>query len=263
MEHSLGTSPAISKLLQRLASQAGAQQAGHVPPVPQPLIHTAVYATLLWEASTNQAKSAISHLTEAFADFNDVRVAPVSQIVAALGERAPLVTERALRLKAWLNDLFSREQRLALESLRDIKHGQAHEYLLGLDGAPPFVASYVMQSGLGAHYVPVDERLLMLLAREAALPKDATVITAAKLLTDSLPPDSLTDALRVLRWWSDHEGHAPKRESDAFKPQPIAPLEQHSENAPRRTARIRPREIDGGPAFGAKNRSTPKNNPDQ
>jgi hypothetical protein len=256
LEYNFGTIPQISALLTQLAHEQGATHGPSSPPAPQPLIDTAVYATLLWEASSNQAKSALTHLNNAFVDFNDIRVAPVSQIVAALGERAPLATERALRLKAWLNDLFSREQRMDIEPLRNIKHEQAQQYLLGLDGAPPFVALHTLHAGLGAHTVAVDERLLTLLTSRGAVAADLTPLAASEVLAGALPAESLTMAVRVLRWWSDHQGHTPKRESDAFKPQPIAPLELNNENAPRRATRLRPREVEEKPRRNQASRSS-------
>lgn len=236
-----------------------AHHAHHAPPAPQTLLWHAVQGTLLWEASSSQARLAHQHLLETFADYNDLRVSPTAQIIACIGERSPLVTERALRLKAWLGDLFRRSHGLDLERLRDISRKEARAFLISLDGMPLSAAAYVTGGPLGGHYVAVDKRLLSLIIEEGLVNADVPLPDAARQIEEAVTPDQLPELLTLLRRWSDHQGQAPKRESfDSFKAQPIAPLEIATEES----ARKRPARRRGDARSGVARIVTPKDLPE-
>lgn len=117
-----------------------------------------VYSFLLWEANTPMALEAFERFTAMTVDMNDLRVSLPADIVATLGPRYPLAEERALRLKATLNDIFRREHAVRLPPAaagkRDIR-----AYVESLEGiVAPFVATRVMLLCYGVHGVPVDER---------------------------------------------------------------------------------------------------------
>jgi len=229
---------------QALTTAAAHSATPHHPPAPQTLLWHSVHGTLIWEASSAQARLSHQHLLEHFADYNDLRVAPTAQIISCIGERSPLVTERSLRLKAWLGDLFRRTHAMDLEFLRNISRGDAKAFLLSLDGMPASGAAYVASGLLGDHSIPVDMRLLALFVEEQVFTTQTTLAQAAAAIESSFPPDQLPKVLRLLRWWSDHHGQAPKRESfDLFKPQPIAPLEVATEESARKRAPRRRSEL--------------------
>jgi endonuclease III len=225
------TPDAISRkwksLLKKLrATHAAPEQAAAHPPAPLTVVSTAVHATLLWEASSAQARLASQHLGQHFADYNDMRVAIPDQIIHALGERYPLAVERTLRLKSWLADLYRRTNGLDLEPLRDLSKAEARRQLLSLHGMPEFVAACTVMSSLGGHAVPVDARLLALLRNEKIVDADATVADAMTRLEELVEPDELAEVCGVLRTWSDHEGTPPRREeAPAFRPMSLSMLE--------------------------------------
>lgn len=122
-----------------------------------------VFSFLLWEASTPMALEAYERFTAMTVDMNDLRVSLPADIVATLGPRYPHAEERALRLKATLNDIFRREHAVRLPPAaagkRDIR-----AYVESLEGiVGPFVATRVLLLCYGVHGIPVDERTRELL----------------------------------------------------------------------------------------------------
>ncbi len=210
------------------ASHTGSSRT-HVslPPAPQLLIATAFHGTLLWEASSHQAKLALNRLVEYFADFNDLRVAPILQILPVLGERYPLAIERISRLLSWMNHLYQMQQSIDLEHLRDVPRKDARNFLLSLDGMPLYAADHTALQGLGARTIPVDERLAALLVAEKVIQgaqttalKPAELASLQEQLLEATPGESMTSINAALRAWSDHDGVPPKREpNNAFAPQ--------------------------------------------
>ncbi len=213
-------------LLKKLAAAHPAPPSTlHDPPAPVTVIAAAVHATMLWEASLAQADAALRHLTQHFADHNDMRVALPSHLIHAIGPQYPLAVERVLRLKSWLSDLYRRSSCLDLEYLRDLSKPDARRELLTLHGLPEFAAAHVTVSSLGGHALPVDERLLSLLRVEKLVGASFKPAQAMELLEALVTPDELACVLRMLRAWSDHRGTPPSQEdSPAFQPLQLAPL---------------------------------------
>lgn len=223
------TSPdhAIKKwksLLRKLAAdQPAPSHSAEHPPAPVTVISAAIHGTLLWEASVGQARLAYQHLTQHFADYNDMRVALPTQLILAIGERYPLAAERCVRLKSWLLDLYRRSNTLDLEHLRDVARPEARERMLSLQGLPPFAAAYAAMTSLGDHAFPIDDRLLKLLVQEKIVEPLTTPTVAMAKLEAMIAPGELSEVYALLRVWSDQHGTPPKRdESDAFRPIDIA-----------------------------------------
>lgn len=137
--------------------------AAPTPPLPEPVaarepVASLVFAFLLWESTTAAAIDAYAKLAECAVDFNDLRVSLPADIVAALGPRYPRAEERALRLRAALNDIFRREHALRLSAERSGKR-DIKAYVESLEGiVVPYVASRMLLLCYGVHGVPVDEQ---------------------------------------------------------------------------------------------------------
>ncbi len=177
-----------------------------------PVADVLVRATLTWEATSHQAEMAHHRLSSAFIDLNDLRVSMPEDIVGVLGERYPLAEERALRLRAMLNDVFAREYSPCLDRLRAVAMREAREYLRTLEGCPDFAASFVVLHGLGGHAIPVDERLATLLTKEGVLAGDSEPQALSKWLEHHVHADQGSEVHALLQQWSDRDGHPPKRE---------------------------------------------------
>lgn len=190
------------------------------PPASDPLTHQAVYALLLWEASTTQAHAAMRRVLSAVVDYNELRVCQSEHIAEWLGEKYPLAKERALRLRAFLGDVYERQQSVQVAPLLLGSRRDMYQTLVGLEGMTPFAAARVVALGLSRPACPVDERLLGLLRREKAVVADAGVEAIGQELGDMAGDEGRVELLARLQYWSDHEGHAPHREVPGSEPMP-------------------------------------------
>jgi len=167
------------------------------------LRHRLVFSFLLWNASTAQAVRGLTRLEKVFVDINDLRIAMIDEIVETLGPRYPLVQERAMRLRAALNDVFRREHSVDLEHLRAVPKRQARAYLDSLDGAPQYVAARVALLGLGAHSLPVDDRLAVLLGKRCSLAAAPDPEALGSALEKRVRAADAQRTHRALQAWSD------------------------------------------------------------
>ena len=204
------------------------------PPASDPLTHQAVYALLLWEASTSQAHAALRRVLSAVVDYNELRVCQAEHIAEWLGEKYPLAMERALRLRAFLEDVYQRQQSVQVSPLLLGSRKDTYQTLAALEGMTPFAAARVVALGLSRPACPIDERLLTLLRREKAVAADASVEAIGQELGDMAGDEGRVELLAKLQYWSDHEGHAPHREVPGREPVPTS-AEVESARGPRTT----------------------------
>lgn len=206
----------LGALLKKL--RAGTESAGAIAPAPglpaecDPIVHELVYSMLLWEAASGQARAAHKRLTEGFCDYNEARVALDEDVVHVLGDKYPLVHERAARLRAALKDIFLQYHALSLESLRTANKREAKQSLEQLDGVPSFAAARVLLVCVQGHAVPVDERLRDLLAANQIIEPGMTPEAAAAWLERQIPAEELPQVVAALQAWSDEEGTTTKPE---------------------------------------------------
>jgi endonuclease III len=184
------------------------------------LTHQAVYALLLWEASTSQAHAALRRVLGAVVDYNELRVCQAEHVAEWLGEKYPLATERALRLRAFLGDVYERQQSVQLAPLLLGSRKDTHQTLAALEGMTAFAAARVVALGLSRSACPVDDRLLALLRREKAVLPDATPEAIGQELGDMAGDEGRIELLAKLQYWSDQEGHAPERGVPGREPVP-------------------------------------------
>lgn len=158
------------------------------PPESAPdLIELLVHSFLMWEASRAQADAAMVRIRAATVSFNDFRVSLVKEVVDLIGVRYPMAQERAIRVRAAINDLFRREHAVSLERVGGLSKRDARLYLESLQGMVPFVASRVSLLGLDAHAIPVDEQTLATLAHQGVLHPETNVVEATGWLQRHVP----------------------------------------------------------------------------
>lgn len=205
------------------------------PPAPEgptgaePVLTQLLYAMLLADASTGQATAALRRVREAIVDLNELRVFVPDEIVQTLGERYPLVNERALRLRLMLGAIFTRQHTMSLAPIAQMPKREARAYLDSLEGVMPFAAARVAVVCLGAHAVPVDERLRDLLAGEGVIDPAMPVEDAASWVERAVKAEDALATHLAFQAWSDEHGHTPKRDKEAFAP-PAPPPEAAAKN---------------------------------
>ncbi len=234
----------LASLMKRLRSRFPDAQPVACPGAgPALLVDELIYSMLLWEASAAQAHGARERLAKAFVDANDLRVGTPDDIGAALGDRYPLASERSHRLRTALNVVYKRQHDMDLQSLHQAGKREARAYLESIDGLPLFAAARVSLVGLGAHALPVDDRLLALLVDAGVVGEDAGVHEASSSLERQVRAGEALATGTLLQAWSDKDGQPPRREqlaptlagTEATRASPKA------EAAPARRARKRSR----------------------
>ncbi|MEL7474559.1 MAG: hypothetical protein AAGK04_14680, partial [Planctomycetota bacterium] len=143
MSKSADPAKKLATLLKSLKSKHGVVEPGELPDRPDdadPLLHQLVYSFLLWETTANQALAAHKRLLSAVVDYNELRICLADDIVEILGDRLALARDRAVRLRATLNEIYDREHALSLAHLVGAGKRDARQYIETLEGCPRFVS---------------------------------------------------------------------------------------------------------------------------
>ncbi len=125
------------------------------PSAERSVIEHLLFACCLEDARYDLAEEALASVVETFFDWNEVRVSSVRELAEAMA-RLPEPPAAATRLKKALQHVFEDTYTFDLESLRKKNLGPAEEEIRKIDGASPFVVSYVVQTALGGHSIPID-----------------------------------------------------------------------------------------------------------
>lgn len=204
----------IESLLEKLRKQQGrAHEAQEEPPAlpawceGDAVVAEFVRSFLLWEASPARAISGMESIGSSMVDLNELRVSLTEEVVAAIGKTYPRCFERAVRLKAALNDIYRREHTVRLSHLLEKSKRDARAYLESLAETPNFVASRTFLVALGGHAVPVDERLLSKLIEADVVDNEtATPESTAASLEKVIRAGESPEAHLLFQGWNDECG---------------------------------------------------------
>src|SRR5205823_807058 len=135
----------------------------HYQPVaPDPnrsVLEHVIRGLLLENASYATADAVFTSLQENYFDWNEVRVAAVTDLSEQL-QRLPDPSVTAASLCSVLQSVFDTTFSFDLEHLRKENLGKAVERLERFKGSRPFMVSYVVQAALGGHAIPLDRGAL-------------------------------------------------------------------------------------------------------
>lgn len=165
----------LSKALNAAMKKAGPLESDPFFESERSGIEQLIYAFLLWETTRQRANAAFKRIVESFVDFNDLRVARPRDLSESLGKTYPLAEERCVRMLTVLNEIYLREYAVSIDSVLEGSKREAKKYLDSLEGMTGFVSARVMLYGAGAHAIPVDNRLLKVLASLEVFDDDVTV----------------------------------------------------------------------------------------
>jgi hypothetical protein len=140
----------------------------HYRPVPsadprRPILEHLLFGCCLENTRYEVAEEAFGALLTAFFDYNEMRVSSIrelSEVMAVL----PDARAAAFRIKRCLQYVFEAEYTFDLDDCRKGNLGPTVERLQKINGADPFIVSYVVQTALGGHSLPVDSGTLSALA---------------------------------------------------------------------------------------------------
>ncbi len=164
-----------------------------------------IWAMLAWNTSRAEADDALGRLMSHIVDVNELRVTLDHELIDWLGEDFPLAVQRVMRLREVLTTIYLREYLTEMTGLTKGGKKEARQYLDTLPGLPPYAAASVMVVTQGAHALPVDEKLVVLLRDEGLLggddPQDPGSVEAT--LLRSIKAGNTLDAHLLLQAWAD------------------------------------------------------------
>lgn len=212
---------ALASLLKKLKAKDA--------PSPRTPIEQLVLSFLNWETSRRQAEQAFDRLMQQMVDINDVRVSLDSELIRVIGEDYPLVMQRVIRMREALNEVYRREHDVNMATIASKGKKEQRAYLETLPGTPAYVVSQVFLLAFGGHGMPVDQKLVALLAREAVVDAEMSPEDVESFLLRNIKADEALDAHLKLQGWADESrltptvpGPVPGKlgDPDATRPKP-------------------------------------------
>ena len=142
--------------------------------------------------NTNDANRdrAYTALRDKFPTWEQVRDAPVKQIVAAI-RPAGLANQKGPRIQNALRRIAERDPqgRLNLDFLADLPVPEAKQWLTSLDGVGPKTAASVVLFSLNRPAFPVDTHVHRVTTRLGLIPPGTSADKAHDLLEALVPPE--------------------------------------------------------------------------
>jgi endonuclease III len=137
---------------------SGIDKSAAIPPADADPIRAMIDAVLAADAPRQSAK-ALETLEKEFVDFNELRVAPVKDIVDTLGRDFPDARRKAEEATTVLNAIFNRRNNIVLDYVEKMSKRDVRRHLSEL-GLSPYAAGVMMLQVFGGHAVPVDQGLV-------------------------------------------------------------------------------------------------------
>jgi endonuclease-3 len=154
-----------------------------------------VLTVLSQHTSDRNADGAFRRLRTRFPRWDAVVAAPTTEVADAI-RSGGLANTKAPRIQAILREVFEREGRYDLGSLRRLPDDRVRAYLSGLPGVGPKTAAVVMAFSLGRPALPVDTHVHRVTARLGLVPSRMGAGQAHRVLEELVPPE-LRIALHV------------------------------------------------------------------
>lgn len=117
--------------------------------------------------------AALDRIFKRVVDWNEVRVSTAEELSTWVGGLLKHPRESCEDLIRMLNGVFRRENAMSLDRLMQGKVKDARKYLESLPGFDAYVTASVLLWSLGAHAIPVNDRLLERMRREGWVSPEA------------------------------------------------------------------------------------------
>ncbi len=144
-----------SAVLKRLTDTLKKHFTVVLPDLNRPVLEQLVYSICLENASFSSADEIFLALTHNFFDWNEVRVSSSRELAETMKD-LPEPAQTGLRLKRILHQIFDRKYNFDLEEIRKMGMKQVNEFMEKIENVTPFNVSYLMQTVLDRHSIPVS-----------------------------------------------------------------------------------------------------------
>ena len=172
-----------------------------------------VFSFMLWESTTPRALKAHERLMKHVVDVNELRVCRPPELVEVIGPDYPRADERVIRLRDTLHELYLREHEVSLERALALGKRDGRKYFDAIQPMPQFVAARVLIRCMGAHAVPLDERLHTLLLDAEVFPEPLEMEKAAAFLERHVKAAEAPAVHALLQAWSEENASRSGRAS--------------------------------------------------
>jgi len=122
-------------------------------------VEAMIFAILSEGMHESKAKSVYGAMQSGFVDWNDLRVSRLEEVSEVLREEAEVAERVTTNLTQSLNHIFREHDTLSLAMLREMGKRSARKFLEEMPGVSRFVVDYVMLTSLGAHSIPLTQRM--------------------------------------------------------------------------------------------------------
>jgi len=209
---------AFATVLKKAQSKWSGEEADELEPIAE-----LVFSFLVWNATEKQADTAFGKIMARVVDLNELRVSLTNEVIEMIGVRYPDAQTRVIRMLQSMMEVYEREYDYKMGSLASKSKREQREYLDTLPGITPFVAARVALLAFGAHAMPVDDRLLVLLTKAGVFDPGTTPAEAESWLTRQVKAGDALDAYLALQEWADGQRvtlpNPPKK--DVFVSEPV------------------------------------------
>lgn len=154
---------------------------GAAPKSELPILETLLYAVCLEDSVPTQAEQAYARMLNGFHDLNEIRVSSIYELEAVF-EGMEDSAWRALRLKNVLQFVFESTYSFDFDGLKRKPTEQAVKMLTKIPHLSSFVRHFAMQSGLGMHVLPIDQRIRNLMVWLGLVEPGSTLDAASDAL---------------------------------------------------------------------------------
>lgn len=189
------------------------QAADHEVPEPDDPVRRMCIGILGAHMGEDAARAAIDKLLKRMIDWNEVRVSHANEIQEAMGGSDSAMGEACHRLRNALQDLYQRENRVALDRLAGMGRREARQYLEGVKGVDGYAVASVVLWSLGGHAIPVDDRLLAALRSANLVHAEATRDEVQAFLERNISATDAKEFCLVMRKFSPAKASAEKGKS--------------------------------------------------
>ncbi len=124
----------------------------------RPVLESVLYAVCLENATHAQADAAYERLHSTFHDFNEIRVSTFFELTPVFEDMSD-PEARAARVRAILQYVFEINFDFDFESLKKKTIDLAEKQLQKIRFLTPFIQLHTLQTALGTHMIPLDDRL--------------------------------------------------------------------------------------------------------
>jgi endonuclease III len=172
-----------------------------------------LWAILSTYASESRAAAAVARLQAAMADYNELRVTSVAEIVEIIGADYPMCRPAADEISRTLQAIFNRLHHMDLEFLKTGARRNAESFVSNLDGIGPHAKAMIVLRCLKGHAVPLDVNMYAFLQKNGCIPKEMPVEQAQKLLAGAIKERDTVSFYTLLKRHA--AAHAPRKPSVA------------------------------------------------